>query len=59
MAIFAIECDGTLIKKIKADIVSDKGELFIFKDEQRNTVGSVVKKPGMTVVKDGHDADEQ
>jgi hypothetical protein len=29
--------------------------LIVFFDEQSATVGAVVKKPGMTVVKQGHE----
>ena len=55
MAIFTIECDRKLIKQIKAEDFAEKEQLIVFFDEQSATVGAVVKKPGMPVVKQGHE----
>ena len=55
MAIFTIEVDGKLVKQIKAEDFFDKGEMIYFTDDQNANVGSVVRKPGMTVIKQGHE----
>ncbi|MGA2205287.1 MAG: hypothetical protein ABSG10_01015 [Terracidiphilus sp.] len=55
MAIFTIELDGKLIKQINAEDFFDKGEMIYFTDNQNANVGSVVKRPGMTVIKQEHE----
>jgi hypothetical protein len=55
VAIYTVECDGKLIKQFKAADFMEKDQTIIFFDEQSETVGAVVKKPGMTVVKQGHE----
>jgi hypothetical protein len=54
MAIFEVELDGKLIKRIEADDFTRNGDTYFFFDKQNNTVGSVVAKPGMIVTKGGH-----
>ena len=58
MAIFTVELESSLVKRFKADSFSDNGDMIYFYDRENRTVGSVVKKPGMTVTQEGHDADE-
>jgi hypothetical protein len=55
MTVFTVEVDGKLLKQIKAEDFFDKGEMIYFIDAENRNVGSVVRKPGMTVVKQGHE----
>jgi hypothetical protein len=55
VAIFTVECDNKLIKQIEAEDFAEKDQLIVFFDEQSATVGAVVKKPGLTVIRQGHE----
>jgi len=51
MATFEVELDGKLVKTFEAEDYWEKDGQYVFVNADNDTVGSIITKPGMSVVK--------